>query len=316
MSDSEGRCPVHPSAAHVPMKNIDDRFWGHDGAFEYARCTECGTLALDPQPEPVALGPYYADYYPPQRLKRLAKAIANNRLGFLRRRKLRAYYSATDKYIPQELPELDVLDVGCGLGHFLGGVKSAGARSARGVDFGEECARFVRETYGVEVDEGELEDQNYEEGRFSLVTPWHFLEHVFDPAKTLKEFHRVTAEGGYCFVEVPVRTPIAHLFGKFWMPLQAPTHLWHFTPDTLKTLFEDAGYEVLSVQRAFQPAEVATSSVLLITKGLMPKVIRRPFTLRFLYVALMALFELPVTIPMTLLGKGGLLRVVARRPSS
>ncbi len=314
MVETQGRCPLHQDVPHTVMADVEDRFWGHDGTFAYARCTTCGTMALDPRPAPDALGPYYADYYPADRLERAGRAIRAGKFKSMRHRRLKVVARMGGDVIGP-VSDLDVLDVGCGLAHFLGALKEAGAKSVRGVDFGQNCADFARDVYGIDVDPGELEQQGYQDGQFNLVTAWHYLEHVYEPDEILAELFRITRPGGCCFVEVPARTPIAWLMGRYWVPLQAPAHLWHFSEDTLRRLFEQAGFEVVRTQRGMQLGEFACSFVMLFTKGLMPKVARKPLSWRALLLAAIALLELPFTMVMTLAGYGGLQRLLARRPN-
>ena len=81
---------------------------------------------------------------------------------------------------------------------------------------------------------------------FDLVTMWHFLEHDYDPMRSLRTAHRVLARGGHLVIEVPRRDSLT--FGMFrnrWPGLQAPQHTVLYDRTHLLRFVERAGLEVV-----------------------------------------------------------------------
>ena len=320
-----GTCPFHPAAVlSSDVVVAEDRFWGLAGRFSYGRCPECGSWILDPRPTGSKLGSFYRHYYSPAELDAQRRTYARKgpeRGGGVER--LRAIDFV------RRLSSLDVdlgsnhrlLDAGCGLGSFARQVRDLTGTEVRGVDMLPACRDFAEEVHGVEVDVGTLAGQSYPDGHFDVVTSWHCLEHVEDPVSELEELARITAVGGHVLVETPTLTPLAYIFRGRWLFLQAPTHLYHFTPAALSGLLERAGFEVKNQIRPWLPSELAGSMLLSLGwKGFAPRLLFPPRSLLdrlgLLLFILFMVIDIPVTLFLALIGQAGTVRIIARRRSS
>lgn len=315
-------CPIHPDARHVPVvRGAADRFWGCDGAFDYTRCADCGTWVLDPRPEPAELGPFYAHYYGDAELAQ-ARAVygrlaADEGFGVdrMRARQVAARLAALGA-APGAGTRL--LDVGCGHGGFLRAMRGHCGVAARGVDFDPKCRAMAAELHGLEVDTGELAAQGYPEGAFDLVSSWHCLEHTHRPAAELTELARVTRPGGWLVLEVPTPSIWARIFRGRWFFLQAPTHLYHLRPSTLRRLLAQSGWDPVRVERPWAPTELAGSLVMALgLRGFAPRLLFGAKGIaahlwRLLFWALLPL-DLVATGLQAAVGGAGVLRVYARR---
>ncbi|MEW5848583.1 MAG: class I SAM-dependent methyltransferase [Myxococcota bacterium] len=314
-------CPLGHAAPLVPaIPETTDQFFGVDGTFSYSMCPTCQTLVLSPRPAPHELGRYYAPYYPESLLSQLrAKAAAGlpprgparlRAIGFLRQ---------LTSIAGRPPPGTRLLDVGCGLGQFPRWVRQLAGLDVRGLDFDPVCKTFAAEVHGVEVDTGELRQQRYPDGAFDIVTAWHVMEHVYDPQTELHEMARVLKPGGYMMVETPTPSIWMRIFRRRWLYLQAPTHLYHYAPETLAELMRRAGLEVQLIKRPWFPGELAGSLFLTLgLNGFVPKLFRPGRTtwqrvLTWLFLMQM-IYDLPVSILLALLGKGGIVRIFARKP--
>jgi SAM-dependent methyltransferase len=78
---------------------------------------------------------------------------------------------------------------------------------------------------------------------------WQSLEHVHAPLETLREAHRLLVPGGKLVVAVPNIDSLPFCwFGASWIGLDLPRHLTHFSPWTLSSMLERAGFRVTSVE--------------------------------------------------------------------
>jgi predicted SAM-dependent methyltransferase len=78
------------------------------------------------------------------------------------------------------------------------------------------------------------------------ISMWHVLEHVYPLDERLKIFHRILKEEGMLFVAVPnMLSHDAQKYGRFWAAWDVPRHIHHFSPSSIKQLFENSGFEFI-----------------------------------------------------------------------
>lgn len=311
---------MHPQASLRPaVVEANDQFFGVEGSFSFLSCPDCGAMVLSPRPEPSAIGRYYAPYYPEATLQHLRRrAESGKRVGAAGRLRAIGFIRHFQALGGQLTPQTRHLDVGCGLGAFPGTVKRLAGIDSRGVDFSPECIQFAKQVHDLEVDQGELSAQAYPEASFDVLSAWHYMEHVYDPQAELQEMARITKPGGWLLVETPTPSVLAAVFGKHWLYLMPPTHLYHYTPKALTTLIERAGYEVVKVYRPWFPGELAGSIMFAFgLQGFVPKVFSpgRPFRQKLLTFLLLAqmIYDVPITWLLAKTGRSGLLRIYARK---
>ncbi len=87
-------------------------------------------------------------------------------------------------------------------------------------------------------------------GRFvPLLSLTHVIEHVHDPVDLLRECGRVLRPGGRMMVETPNAESSGHrLFGIAWHGLDAPRHLYLFSPTSLLVCAQKAGLQITDHQ--------------------------------------------------------------------
>lgn len=141
-----------------------------------------------------------------------------------------------------------LLDVGSGAGNTLAGWRDLHDHVV-GVEPDPRAVRVAREGLGLDVRAGSLEAQAFAPASFDAATLCHVLEHLPDPAATLRAVAPLLRPGGELIVWVPdfgsLMRPLA---GPHWFPYEAPRHLWHFRAAQVVRLLREAG---------FRPVEVA-----------------------------------------------------------
>jgi len=126
-----------------------------------------------------------------------------------------------------------LFDVGCGPGSLLAEATLRGWTAA-GIESGLSQVEYCRsngQNAEYVTDFPAMPDKGI---RYDAVIFDHVLEHVASPVAYLEKAFGLTKPGGYVLIGVPNFASLsARVFGPYWMHLDAPRHLYHFTPRTL-----------------------------------------------------------------------------------
>jgi SAM-dependent methyltransferase len=271
--------------------------------FSILACRACGFGQTSPQP--ANLDAYYAEYHG-KRHGFTADYCARRRVGWLEK-------SAKTRG--------RVLDIGCGEGTFLDEAIECGWH---GVGTELNYAKFQ----DLEVYENlAAVKAKYGARFFDAVTMWHTLEHFRNPREILLAAFALLAPGGVLLVAVPDAGGLqARTFGKFWLHLDVPRHLFHFNFESLKTLLKECGFEVkTSGHQEFEYDLLGWSQSALNSIFSQPNVFFKTLSghrtnasrvIRAANLALGALFS-AIALPLVLLGtlgkKGGTIIVSANK---
>src|SRR5262245_11096160 len=136
-----------------------------------------------------------------------------------------------------------LLDVGPNVGTALA-LAAARGWSARGVEINQEAARYCRERLGLDVVAGTLEAAELPDEHFDLVLMFDVIEHLLDPLASLSRVRRLLRREGMVMVSTP---DIARLSARV-LQVKPEEHLFYFTPATMRTLLERAGFRVETVE--------------------------------------------------------------------
>lgn len=234
-----------------------DRLYHLDGEFDLFRCRGCGLLAIFPFLDGAKLGSYYPENYYSysDSEKEGRRAPAAGRARYFARHPLKALNSLLYSRIlgqnrdEKVRPGGAVLDVGCGDGRYLLKKKSEGA-ACSGVDIGRGAIERLKKAIpDARVFCGNLWEAGFPEASFDLVNLCHVLEHVQSTGLLVAEIRRLLKPGGRLRVQVPNASSVTFsIFGRYWMALDTPRHVYVFSRANLRLLFERAGFRVLSVR--------------------------------------------------------------------
>ncbi len=241
-----------------------ERMFGLGGSFVYRECANCATLRLlDP---PADLAPYYPQaYYAHTAVPTVPGALT----GWLRRRRAAAAFGAVDPVgaaVRVLRPDPDyygwlrragatmtssILEVGAGSGFRLVAMAADGFRRVLGVD--PYVARDLDLPLGARVLKKNLAD--LQDG-FDVILLLHVLEHLPDPAASLRDLFRLVNPGGSVVIRTPVTGTFAwKTYGPGWVQLDPPRHLAVFSERGLTLAARTAGFAAVEVEydsEAFQ----------------------------------------------------------------
>ncbi len=215
---------------------------GKEGEFQYVTCNSCGLAYQYPRIHVDQIKDFYDSEYIAHRKKKDWGILTP-----LYERAMSKHDRDKDKLISDFVnlnSDSKVLDVGCAVGTFLLHLKDKYNCKISGVDFKEDLSfpRFNEIDFhcGLFYDQKDLKANS-----FDLITMWHFLEHCYNPEKSLKKAHELVSEDGRVIIEVPrLDSKSYKIFKNKWPGVQAPQHTVLFDKKRFIKMSEQAGFEV------------------------------------------------------------------------
>jgi SAM-dependent methyltransferase len=130
--------------------------------------------------------------------------------------------------------------VGSGGGEFLYLLEKLGC-DASGIEPNEGYAGYAKSEYQLNIKNGFLQNTQFEENSFDMVTLWHVFEHMDNPLDALKKIHSYLATNGVLVIEVPNVESACQWPGNTFHT----AHLYSFNQLTLSRMAESAGFEMI-----------------------------------------------------------------------
>jgi SAM-dependent methyltransferase len=215
------------------------------GRWSYFRCASCASVLADPQPSDGELDAAYAASYGPYSdrpglIERLAEPLA--------RREAAALARLADATGP-------LVDVGCGAGAMLRRLGEVGwSGPMLGIEPDAEVAARVASKLGVPVRVASVEELPAEVDGASLIVLRHVIEHVREPRAVLGRIHGALRPGGLIYVGTPDRRALAEtVFGRHWHGYDPPRHLYAFTRGAVRSMLDQAGFDVIHERWDYAP---------------------------------------------------------------
>lgn len=181
-------------------------------------------------------------YYPSNYAPYLVTDPANEPKRTPLRARLVAWLGLESRRLPSGPPG-HLIEIGCAAGAFMEKARRCGWHVA-GIEFSEAAAREAR-LRGFPVQCASVETAEPPPGRVDVIAAWMVVEHLHEPVVALREMRKWIKPSGYFIASVPDASAIERrVFGKRWYALQLPTHLFHYTPSTLRRVLAEAGWVV------------------------------------------------------------------------
>src|SRR3954447_6341359 len=140
----------------------------------------------------------YADEYPQRRFE------ANKRLD----------------WVTEHVGSGRIMEIGAAGGVFLDEARKRGFDEVFGIEPAPSHAARARETFGVDVVAGFIEDAAIPPEPFDVIAAWHVLEHIPKPQPSIRRLRESIDDGGWLFLEIPnIESPRAIRFRSGWYHL-------------------------------------------------------------------------------------------------
>lgn len=227
-------CPKCKNSEFEPFLQCTD-FTVTKEKFYIVSCKQCDFKFTNPRPESKSIHKYYdSENY---------ISHSNNNSGFFNK----IYHYIKKVTIKNKIRIIEklqpknktLLDIGCGTGSFLGIIQSKGW-NVKGIEPNEKARKAAIEDHSITVlDESEL--INLPNNSFSVITMWHVMEHVHSIKQRTHEIYNLLETGGFAIIAVPNHTSWdAKYYSEYWAAYDVPRHLSHFSPQTIKELFNES----------------------------------------------------------------------------
>jgi 2-polyprenyl-3-methyl-5-hydroxy-6-metoxy-1,4-benzoquinol methylase len=202
-------------------------------------CSDCGLNFTNPRPKSGEAGYFYkSDTYISHSdtqqglVNKLYHAVRNITL------KQKAGWIQADQKGNKNL-----LDIGCGNGHFLKTCQGAGW-NITGMELDPETAARA---------EALVQEKIYpnlgaipESKQFELISLWHVLEHVYELDVYFEFFKkRISADGKLLLALPNSKSFDAGYFKEYWAAYDVPRHIYHFNPETIQFVANKHGFKLV-----------------------------------------------------------------------
>lgn len=239
------QCPICGSEEHrLALSAIDETVTRE--SFSIQACRACDFHFTSPRPEERELGKFYESK---EYISHSDQATTFRDRVYHALRKLTV--KRKHRLLAKTHPQGHVLDVGCGTGDFLLHLQENGYQ-CQGVEQSR-AANELAKGKGLRV-HGKLADLEAVP-TFNVITLWHVLEHLPDPAGALATMRQMLLPGGLLILAVPDRESWdAQHYGSKWAAWDVPRHLSHFRRHDVLSVLKRTGFINIRVRRMWLDA--------------------------------------------------------------
>jgi 2-polyprenyl-3-methyl-5-hydroxy-6-metoxy-1,4-benzoquinol methylase len=245
--------------------------------YQQSQCADCGLLFVTCNVSEEYLNKLYASESVNWQKDFLN---TNDSVGSARMAEFRYLAKLMLAYVDASFPkEKKMLDFGCQTGEFAKIVLDMGKVKPFGVEMSQDYANHAMSLWGEgEVHVGSLKEIPFSKKSFDFISAQEVLEHLVNPLETLQLLRGLIKDKGIILISVPSSDYFIlkkRVFSFFKRPGHAliHTHLYNFTPKSLKIMLQKASFEPISTfgigwhDFAEKPGNLASTLINKLTLG-------------------------------------------------
>jgi 2-polyprenyl-3-methyl-5-hydroxy-6-metoxy-1,4-benzoquinol methylase len=246
--------------------------FNHFERYDYQCCTECDFVFQHPLPTLEQIAGFYPNEYEVYEEQSRLKKVSAFRKSILKK-----YYGYThlitspivdllsgfahlfDKgHENSFVPNGVLLDVGCGNGRYLDGMKKLGWQ-VKGVEFNESAVKVCKLS-DLDVHHGDIFSAHFNDHSFDVINVSHVIEHVPHSKEFFAELARVLKKGGTLIIKTPNSKALGRtLFNTNWYANDVPRHLYLFSEKNLNLLAQTYGLHTQQIKTRSSPKIILNS---------------------------------------------------------
>lgn len=289
------KCITCGASGEPVYRNLKDRFSGK-GEFTLKKCPSCSLFWLDPRlssdehmrhhvgyfegevneepnrrllaglrdnlRESIICGYYgYKSIHKKHKLCRWAKFLV--KIVLLRSR---AIYGLGGLFpFHKEDSQALLIDIGCGEGEYLKMMQQLGWK-VLGIEPNAAAATSA-EKKGLSIFKGTFQEAKLSDSSADMISMNHVLEHLPDPMGAVKDIFRVLKPQGSLVVHTPNASSLGHkIFKNNWYGLDAPRHMFIFSPKSINLLFREAPFRKIQIKTLTSHSKTIYDNSVLMSK--------------------------------------------------
>jgi 2-polyprenyl-3-methyl-5-hydroxy-6-metoxy-1,4-benzoquinol methylase len=236
-------CPVCGAAGISKVISARDNTVSHE-EFDIFHCSNCQLRFTQNVPDASSISKYYkSENYISH--TNTSKGLVNRLYKLVRNISNRQKRTLIEK--TTGLKHGNLLDIGSGTGYFAAEIQKANWEITA-LEPDAEARVIAQELNNVAL----VSTENLYQlpaNNFDVITLWHVLEHVHELKKYIKQIKLLLKEKGFLFVAVPnYRSLDAEIYKEHWAAYDVPRHLYHFSPNAMKSLMDAEGLKIIEMK--------------------------------------------------------------------
>lgn len=208
--------------------------------FKWSICRDCGFLQLRTQLDRRALNSFYKS----GEYQSLCMGGIDEHSHFLlEKNTMSRIFISVFESLGINFQDKKVLEIGCGSGGIISALSEKGM----------ECAGYDLDRAKIEAGKkfgvkglfcADAMDSDVDVSKFEFIIISNVLEHLYDPLVFLKELNgKLINNSQKVIIDVPNVDGISH-YGEYTSDFFHVSHLWYFSPITLRSMLERSGFNV------------------------------------------------------------------------
>jgi 2-polyprenyl-3-methyl-5-hydroxy-6-metoxy-1,4-benzoquinol methylase len=249
-------CPISGDRDFTPLFETHDRFSLSGPSWALVRSSSSGLVMLNPRPDAAEASKHYPEIaYDPFLHQANCRSPRDRAYLYLSSLLMGRKAAAVMRGLRKPAGAVRVLETGCSTGRLLMHLhKDYGIplENLCGIEPDRNAASAAKASGLIQISGTDLSQAAFDE-RFDRIVFWHVLEHLHLIEGDLEKAHELLEPDGMLVIALPnIDSDDARRYGSRWIALDAPRHLYHFTPETLERLLAKHGFSVVDF-KAFVP---------------------------------------------------------------